>query len=81
MEKKAFDKFAFNTYTLEDELAKTLPRHNGNYIDAIVDIADSLDLDFEFVAQYLTPALKEAVRKNAIEMNLMKRSTDATMDV
>ena len=44
----------------------------GSFIDAIVDYCGAKDIDVESVKKLLSPSLKEKIKAEAIDLNLVK---------
>lgn len=53
-------------------------RTKMNYIDAIVDYCEEFSIEVEVVGKLMSKPLKEKVRMDAIELNYLKDSADAS---
>ena len=50
-----------------------------NYIDAIVYFCDNNNIDVESVPKLISKPLKEKIKGEAMELNLLKRTSHATL--
>ena len=56
-----------------------LENKDMNYIDAIVHFCDKNSIDVESVPKLLTKPLKEKLKAEAMELNLLKRTSHAKL--
>ena len=77
MEKKFFcpAKFAQEIETL------VLENKDMNYIDAIVFFCDQNSIDVESVPKLISKPLKDKIKRDAQELNFMKKSSRAKLPI
>ena len=77
MEKKFFcpTKFAQEIETL------VLENKDMNYIDAIVFFCDQNSIDVESVPKLISKPLKDKIKRDAQELNFMKKSSRAKLPI
>ena len=77
MEKKFFcpTKFAQEIETL------VLENKDMNYIDAIVFFCDQNSIDVESVPKLVSKPLKDKIKRDAQELNFMKKTTRAKLPI
>ena len=77
MEKKFFcpAKFAQEIETL------VLENNDMNYIDAIVFFCDQNSIDVEAVPKLISKPLKDKIKRDAQELNFMKKSSRAKLPI
>ena len=56
--------------TLEELVAKK----NITYIEAIVEYANSIDVEIESIAKMLNQAIKDKIEKEAQDLNMLKKT-------
>ena len=63
---------------LEKEFSKTVERHVENnecgYIEAVVEVCNEFDIDPTLGAKYLSTPIKEKIRVEGEEINLLPRT-------
>ena len=77
MEKKFFcpTKFAQEIETL------VLENNDMNYIDAIVHFCDKNSIDVESVPKLISKPLKDKIKRDAQELNFMKKTSRAKLPI
>ena len=77
MEKKFFcpNKFAQEIETL------VLENKDMNYIDAIVFFCDQNSIDVESVPKLISKPLKDKIKRDAQELNFMKKTSRAKLPI
>ena len=81
LEKVLESKFFCPTRFAQEIEALVLNNADMNYIDAIVFFCDKHSLDLESVPKLISKPLKEKIKCDAQELNVMKRTTRAKLPV
>ena len=60
--------------SLENQLEEIRQRNGEGYIDAICTLCDNAGVEPSFVAKHLSQPLREKIRAEGEDMNLLKKS-------
>tara|TARA_Y100000589_G_scaffold326771_1_gene367191 strand:- start:1380 stop:1649 length:270 start_codon:yes stop_codon:yes gene_type:complete len=72
----------FSPSRFSEEIEKVvLENPSMGYMDAIVFFCDNNNIDIESVPKLISKPLKERIRCEAIEMNLLKRTSRAKLPI
>ena len=76
--KKAMEESFLTKEKFAEDIEYLVRRTKMNYIDAIVDYCEERSIEVESVGKLMSKPLKEKVRMDAIELNYLKGSADAS---
>ena len=79
---EAFDKKFLGPAKFAQEIEKIVHENNDlNYIDAIVFFCDQNSIDVESVPKLVSKPLKDKIKRDAQELNFMKKTTRAKLPI
>ena len=79
LEKVMESKFFCSTRFAQEIETLVLENKDMNYIDAIVFFCDKNSIDVESVPKLISKPLKDKIKRDAQELNFMKRSSRAKL--
>ena len=79
LEKVLESKFFCPTRFAQEIEALVLNNSDMNYIDAIVFFCDQNSIDVESVPKLISKPLKDKIKRDAMELNFMKKSSRAKL--
>ena len=81
LEKVMESKFFCPTKFAQEIETLVLENKDMNYIDAIVFFCDQNSIDVESVPKLISKPLKDKIKRDAQELNFMKRSSRAKLPI
>ena len=61
------------------EIETIVAKEGMNYIDAIVEYCDSNSIEMDSVSKLISKPLKEKIKRDATELNFLKKTTRAKL--
>ena len=55
-------------------------QHKSSYMDAIIHVCETVDLDLEDVKKYISPIIKDKIAGEAMTLNLLPRQNTLPFD-
>ena len=81
LEKVMESKFFCSTRFAQEIETLVLENKDMNYIDAIVFFCDKNSIDVESVPKLISKPLKDKIKRDAQELNFMKKTTRAKLPI
>ena len=81
LEKVMESKFFCSTRFAQEIETLVLENKDMNYIDAIVFFCDQNSIDVESVPKLISKPLKDKIKRDAQELNFMKKSSRAKLPI
>ena len=81
LEKVMESKFFCSTRFAQEIETLVLENKDMNYIDAIVFFCDKNSIDVESVPKLISKPLKDKIKRDAQELNFMKKSSRAKLPI
>ena len=81
LEKVLESKFFCPTRFAQEIETLVLENNDMNYIDAIVFFCDQNSIDVESVPKLISKPLKDKIKRDAMELNFMKKSSRAKLPI
>jgi hypothetical protein len=78
---KELDKKFMNASKFSLEIEKIVIEENVNYIEAIVLFCEENNMEVESVTKLISKPLKEKLKRDAIDLNFMKKTTRAKLPI
>ena len=76
---KALGKKFMNATKFSLEIENLVLREKINYIEAIVLFCEENSIELDSIAKLITKPLKEKLKRDAIDLNFMKKTTRARL--
>ena len=76
--KKALEENFLTKEKFAEDIEYLVRRTKMNYIDAIVEYCEERSIEVESIGKLMSKPLKEKLRMDAIELNYLKGSADAS---
>jgi hypothetical protein len=76
---KALDKKFMNAAKFSLEIEKIVIEESVNYIEAIVLFCEENSIEVDSVSKLISKPLKEKIKRDAIDLNFMKKTTRAKL--
>jgi len=80
IEKLLENKF-YNSRTFSEEIEKLVRDNSMKYMDAIVFFCEKNNIDIESIPKLVSKPLKERLKAEATELNLLKRTSLAKLPI
>jgi len=72
----------YNSRTFSEEIEKIAKENKGmKYMDSIVLFCEKNNIDIESIPKLISKPLKEKLKAEAIELNLLKRTSHAKLPI
>jgi len=72
----------YTSQTFSEEIENIVKDNNGmRYVDAIVYFCEQNNLDIESIPKLISKPLKERLKVEAMELNLLKRTSHAKLPI
>ena len=63
-----------------EEIEKIIKKNpEFNYIEAIISFCEEKDIEIDLISKLITKPLKEKIKRDAIELNYMKKTSRAKL--
>lgn len=76
---KELDKKFMNTNKFSLEIEKIVIEEKVNYIEAIIIFCETNSIEVESVTKLVSKPLKEKLKRDAVDLNFMKKTTRAKL--
>ena len=78
---KALDKKFMNSSKFSLEIEGLVIEEKVNYIEAIILFCEKNSIEVDSVSKLISKPLKEKIKRDAIELNFMKKTTRAKLPI